>query len=442
VILAALRITLMRLSILCPCDPKSWPEEAVIVMAYPDAGKRAQGASAVRIGLFGGLGSGNIGNDASLEAVLGYLRAEHSDAILDAMCTGPETLRDRYGLPAIPLLWYGANAHASRAGFVLKAYGKAIDAIRTAMWVRRHDVVIVPGMGVLEASLPLRPWQLPYTMFVLCLAGRLFRTKVALVSVGARVISQRLTRWLFSSAARLAYYRSYRDVASRDAMASRGRAASTDPVYPDLVFAIPASSIEPGDARTVGIGVMAYYGTNDDDRRLAEQIHAIYVEKMKIFARRLVDDGRRIRFLVGDVNGSDESVVRELMADLRSYRPDLDPARVGAEQVASFADLMRAMEPAHVVVATRYHNVMCALRLCKPSISIGYAAKNFALMTDMGLPEYCQLLNSLDVDMLIDQLRQLEGSFDELRQKLIERNIANEQLIKNQLSELSEVLLS
>jgi polysaccharide pyruvyl transferase WcaK-like protein len=110
--------------------------------------------------------------------------------------------------------------------------------------------------------------------------------------------------------------------------------------------------------------------------------------------------------------------------------------------VASFADLMRAMEPAHVVVATRYHNVMCALRLCKPSISIGYAAKNFALMTDMGLPEYCQLLNSLDVDMLIDQLRQLEGSFDELRQKLIERNIANEQLIKNQLSELSEVLLS
>ena len=48
-------------------------------------------------------------------------------------------------------------------------------------------------MGVLETTLPLRPWQFPYDMFVLCAAGRIFGTKVALVSVGANVPSERLT---------------------------------------------------------------------------------------------------------------------------------------------------------------------------------------------------------------------------------------------------------
>ena len=59
-----------------------------------DAIVRRQGEEAFmtapRVGLFGLLGTGNIGNDASMEAVLRYLRAEHSDAILDTMCRGPE----------------------------------------------------------------------------------------------------------------------------------------------------------------------------------------------------------------------------------------------------------------------------------------------------------------------------------------------------------------
>ncbi len=268
----------------------------------------------------------------------------------------------------------------------LKVLGKGIDAFRTASWVRRHDVVIVPGAGVLETSMPMRPWGLPYTMFLLCASGRLFGTKVALVSVGANVISQRLTRWLSTSAARLAFYRSYRDTMSRDAMRQRGLDTRQDHVYPDLVFGLPAPPYDPGDAQTVGVGVMDYYGTNDE-RRQADEMHASYVEKMKFFVRWLVDSGRRIRLLVGDTNGSDDSVVQEILADLRAHRPDLDPTWVVAEPVSSFADLMRAMAPVGTVVATRYHNVVCALKLSKPTISIGYSPKNTALMADMGLSE-------------------------------------------------------
>ena len=201
-----------------------------------------------------------------MDSVLRYLRADHPDAILDAMCKGPERVREQYGIDAIPLYWH--QKYEQRASGVtaiaLKVLGKGLDAFRTASWVRRHDVVIVPGMGVLEATLPLRPWQTPYAMFLLCASGRLFGTKVALVSVGANVMNQRLTRWLFNSAARLAFYRSYRDIGSREAMRQRGLDTTRDHIYPDLVFGIPAPPYDPGDAQTVAVGVMAYHGTNDD----------------------------------------------------------------------------------------------------------------------------------------------------------------------------------
>jgi polysaccharide pyruvyl transferase WcaK-like protein len=60
-----------------------------------------------------------------------------------------------------------------------------------------------------------------------------------------------------------------------------------------------------------------------------------------------------------------------------------------------------------VVVATRYHNVVCALKLGRPTLSIGYATKNDELMAEMGLGEFCQHIERLDVDMLITQFCKL-----------------------------------
>ncbi len=400
-----------------------------------DAGRRP------RVGLFGNLGSGNIGNDASLEAMLKYLSADQPGAILDAMCSGPEIVRGRYGLPGIPLRWLppGERQASGAAAAARKSLGRAVNTVRIASWVRRHEVVIVPGMGVLEEALHLRPWQLPYDMFVLCASGRIFRTKVALVSVGANVASERLTRWLFTAAGRLAFYRSYRDALSRDAMTQQGLNTSRDHVYPDLAFGLTVPSAGPGDEQTVGIGLMDYYG-NNDDRDRADEIHAAYVERIKSFTRWLVDNGRRVRLFIGDTNHSDETVVKEIVADLRAHRPGLDPAWVVAEPVSTFADLMRTMEPVSTVVATRYHNVVCALMLSKPTISLGYGEKNAMLMTGTGLAEYCQSADSLDVGRLIEQFADLESHAARLRLAIIEGNAAKVPLVERQFTELSAVL--
>ncbi|MFH8493150.1 polysaccharide pyruvyl transferase family protein [Streptomyces coeruleorubidus] len=390
--------------------------------------------TSVRVGVFGLLGSGNLGNDGSLEAALGYLRAEHPEAVVDALCGGPEVVAARYGVPATRLHWYrGEYRTASRAGAIAgKGLGKLVDAVRTAAWVRRHDVVIVPGMGVLEATLPLRPWGFPYSLFLLCATGRLFGTRVALVGVGAAAIGNRPTRALVRWSARLATYRSYRDTQSRDAMRAMGVDTTRDEVYPDLAFALPAppASAPSGSPGPVCVGVMAFHG-GDDDRARAEEIHRRYLDGTTRFVRALVEDGRPVRLLTGDA--CDAPVVAAIL-------DAVDSPLVTAAEAASLADLMKETAAADTVVATRYHNLICALKAGTPTLALSYAAKSDALMDRMGLGAYCHPAREIDADRLLEQFRALERKSAELRRTLTERNRVAARQLQDQFDALTSAL--
>jgi polysaccharide pyruvyl transferase WcaK-like protein len=394
-----------------------------------------------RVGLFGLLGSGNSGNDASMETVLAYLRESHPDVVVDAMCGAPEVLRSVYGIDATSVYWYHRFEERATGApaALLKTLGKGLDALRIASWVRRHDAVIVPGAGALETTLPQRAWGFPYALFLLAASGRLFRTKVALVSVGADIISKPATRWVSNATARLAFYRSYRDAYSRDAMTRRGIDTSSDPVCPDLVFGIPAPPYAPGDPGLIGVGVMAYYGGNDD-RKHADEIHSSYVETITGFTRWLIDSGYRVRLFGGDKK-FDLAIAERVRADVFKTRPSLDAAAISIAAVTTYPELIQEMAPVGLVVATRYHNVMCALKLCKPTISLGYSRKFISLMTDMGVAEFHQFADAVDTDQLIGQFKELEGRGEELRQRMIQRNATNKQGLANQFAMLSRLLL-
>ncbi|GGS79494.1 membrane protein [Streptomyces tanashiensis] len=389
----------------------------------------------VRVGVFGLLGSGNLGNDGSLEAVLGYLRERHPGAVVDALCGGPEVVTARYGIPATRLHWYrGEYRTASRAGAIAgKGLGKLVDVLRTAAWVRRHDVVIVPGMGVLEATLPLRPWGFPYALFLLCASGRLTGTPVALIGVGAAPISERATRTLVRWSARLAAYRSYRDDLSRDAMRAMGVDTARDEVHPDLAFALPAppSPEHPaGPPGPVCVGVMDFHGGNDDRAR-AEEIHRRYLDGTTRFVRALVEDGRPVRLLTGDA--CDAAVVAAIL-------DAVDSPLVTAAEAASLADLMKETAAADAVVATRYHNLVCALKVGTPTLALSYAAKSDALMAQMGLATYCHPAREVDADRLLEQFRELEKRSAELRRTLAERNLAAARRLDHHFAALTAAL--
>jgi len=409
------------------------------VTSRGSARRRRSRAAGPRVGLFGVIGTDNIGNEGCLDAVVAWLKRDHPDATVDFMCVGPENVKTRYGAPAIPMNWYAKHEHAPGVtATVLKVLGKGIDAYRVASWVRKHEAVIAPGAGVLEVTLPVGPWWYPYSMFLLSVSGRVTGTKVAVISVGASGAGQRLTRWFVTTAAKLAYYRSYRDTGSYDAMRRAGVDVTNDRVYPDLVFAHPAPLAGPGDPLTVGIGIMAYYGSNEDRGR-ADEVHACYVEKMKRFVRWLADHGYRIRLFPGD-NRWDGAVLAEILADLRARRPDLEPVWAAGGAVTSLDALMREMAPVGTVVGIRYHNVVCALKLCKPTLSLSYARKHDLLMAGMGLSEFCLPAKTFDVDRLIERFTELRGRSAELTRMMADRNAEKARLLDQQFAELSRVL--
>ena len=405
----------------------------------PRAGEpRAVGGP--RVGLLGLFGQGNLGNDGSLEAILAYLRDRHPDAVLDVRCTRPKLVAERYEVAADRLRWYRPEDHPTTGPVsrLLKALGVGlglgIDAVRTARWVRRHDVVIVPGMGVLEATLPLRPWHLPYLMYLLGRSGRRFGTRVALVSVGSNVIRQRLTRALVTSAARAAHYRSFRDERARAAMDEMGVDTSRDPVYPDLAFSLLIPDGIAAGPGAVGVGVMEYSGGNDDRPRAGE-IRAAYLAGMTKFVSWLVDQGRPVRLLAGDT--IDQPVVDGVVAEVRRQRPALGAAALVAEPAQTLGELMDQLATVDTVVATRYHTVLCALIMAKPTLAVGYGVKFDALMAEMELAEFSQSARALDPDRLIEQFTELERRAPELAVTVARQAAASTARLERQFTELS-----
>jgi polysaccharide pyruvyl transferase WcaK-like protein len=92
------------------------------------------------------------------------------------------------------------------------------------------------------------------------------------------------------------------------------------------------------------------------------------------------------------------------------------------------------------VIGARYHNIVAALKLSKPTISIGYSGKHDALMADMGLSEFSRSVRDLDVHDLITQFKELERRAPELRQDLLKRNVKKMHELDDQFAALSALL--
>ena len=202
-------------------------------------------------------------------------------------------------------------------------------------------------------------------------------------------------------------------------MRQRGLDVSRDHVYPGPGVRLPGAA---GDRRSTSrpsrVGVMAYYGTNDE-RKQADEIYASLRRRDEALcpvAGRQRPQGPCCSW--GTRTAPMAAWCR------RSWPTCGQTGPISIRQVSwprllsSYADVMRVLLPVGSVVAIRYHNVLCALKLSKPTIAIGYSPKHDALMADMGLPEFCQAVNALDIDQLIKLFTELESRSAELRQTM------------------------
>lgn len=407
---------------------------------------RVAKAAGPRVAAFGYFGMGNLGNEGSLAAFLDYMRRTHPEAILSCFAAGAEAVQEEHGIPATQLMSYRTSPRSGPVSDkVRKAASRLWDLPRMLHLMRDVDVLVVPGTGVLERKPDVHPWGLPYWLFLATASCRLRGRRVALICVGADEPPHPVTRWLYRWTVRLSDYSTYRDEASRDAVRAMGVNGEPGAAYPDLAFALPVPPV--GEVRSghVVIGAMRYEGAPEDPDR-GPGLSRAYVEHMSDVSLRLIDTGHTVTIVVGDLG--DQQLAQEIAGRVRTARPGGALSGVSVSKADSLEGLMTEMAAAEVVVATRFHNIICALKLGKPTVSLGYADKNERLMNEFGLGEFSQPVETFDVDLLVRQIEkvrtrhpsvgglmadtrlryetELDQLFERLSTQLFERTMARE----------------
>lgn len=370
-----------------------------------------------RIAFFGHFDGSNFGNESSLRAILYNLRRFHPEAEVTCICSGPAATAATYQVGAIPFrkeTFAGSWAPGHRLLRLLRKalivfVDEPVQWISTFARVRRMEMLVVPGTGLLTDAYGLSGWG-PYSLFRWSLLAKLCRCKLLLVSVGAGPLYGRRGRWLTKSILRLADFRSYREKSTRDYLAGIGFAAARDSVYPDLAYSLPEAILPSREMHgnfgsVVGLGVMEYagkYSVSDP----TDKGYSTYLGHFATFAKWLLGRGYHVRLLSGDL--ADNHARQELKDFLQDRTGACGDERLIDEPIHSVDDLLSHIAGADIVVATRFHNVLFALLCNKPVIAISFHHKCRSLMSSVGLERYCLDLNDFSADRLIEAFVDLQ----------------------------------
>lgn len=355
-----------------------------------------------RIALFGLFGAGNFGNDGSLEAAIGAIKARAPDAHLVCLCSHPHVVSATYRIPAI---CYFPPPLKQRHWQYINAVSKnSLNKIRGVLWLWRvlakHEMVIIPGTGILD-DFGERPFAMPFLLFALGVLTRVRRIKLAYLSVGAGPIEHPLSRFFMKWAARLATYICFRDQASKDFMRSIGLRCSDAPVVADIAFLLtPPSARQPGAEITVGLGLMTYRGW----KGTSEAAYDAYVQTMTEICLHFLEAGACVRLLRGEAG--DDRAVTDVMQNIAAIRSDL-VQRLARESAADLHEVMDVFARTDVAVVTRFHNLVCALNVGRPTYAFGYSSKTSSLLERAGLGDFEQSVDDIDLTAAIGGIERL-----------------------------------
>jgi polysaccharide pyruvyl transferase WcaK-like protein len=413
-----------------------------------------------RVIFYGNFGSGNLGNECTLQAAIEQTLRRWPDARLECFCTIPEDVRTRHGIIAYrsivnPGEW-SWDALDRQAGVTTTAPGPsaaspaavpaapaapvsaatprrrslAARALRLlfrrlpleiAHWVRclrvirGSELVVVPGTQIVSDYL-CGPMSWPYDIFKFSTLAALCRVRLVFLSIGVGPIRHPLSRWFIKRSLRLARYRSYRDQASKQYLENIGFSTAGDPVLPDLVFGLGerlfAAAQRPPQARPIiGLGLKDYFGTSD---RAGAEAYRRYLDAMASFVLWLCAQGYGVRLLIGDVQ-YDTQVRQDLLELLRARAPAAEPLSVVAEAALSVEELLRQLAETDAVVSPRFHNLILAMMLDKPVIALSDHAKLDSLLQGLGLARYLVPLDDLPAEVLIERFGELQRELGRLK---------------------------
>ena len=399
-----------------------------------------------KIALFGVFGIGNLGNECTLQAMIYNIQRHLPDAEISCICSGPEEIKSSYGIPAVPIRETPFKAQPRKKSGAIKLLRRVFVGIPAELYrcykavktLKGSDMIVMTGTGML-GDFGILPFDLHYDILRWAILARLCRCKLLFVSVGVGPIRNSLSRCFVKTALSFADYRSYRDNFSKQYLESIGFETDGDMVYPDLAFSLPQAIIPDSHFRdsqetVVGVGIMTYYNklhTSESDGT----VYRDYIGKVAAFVMWLREHQYTVRLIIGDAV-YDKCVRQDLRSLLEKNEFKYEDRKIIDEPASSSDEVLSQLAATDIVVASRFHNVLLALILSKLVVAISYHEKVDALMTGVGLKEFSQDIEHINLDKLIQQFMALEKNAGTLKPQIERRTEAYRKALDEQYNHI------
>ena len=438
-----------------------------------------------RIGVFGHVGKGNLGDEAIFSVVIQNIKSRYPSAEICGFTINPEDTRERHKITSFPIRridkppnspapqkqeagvsqengWRSTLLEQLKSRLkdiplayrLLRKIPRLVHVLKVSLrepgfllQCRRNlkgmDLLIIAGSQQLIDYVAAGAWGHPYTLFKWALIAKSRKTRIAFVSCGAGPIQSSLGRFFIRRALSVADYRSYRDELSRRCVEQLGIPGG-DPVFPDLVYSYCTDKTAPGDESSpvarpvVGINPLPFlepqYWVGGSTRN-----YETYTGKLADFAIWLIQRGYAVLFFPTQLRADPPVIddIRNLMK--KSGIPHLEE-KVIDYSVHSFDDLMSAISMTDVVVATRFHGVVLSYILNKPVLGIAYAEKTNDLMEQMGQGEFAQDILQFELKLLQEQFIIIESQKTAIKAKLAQRISTHRQALDVQYDQVFRLL--
>jgi polysaccharide pyruvyl transferase WcaK-like protein len=409
------------------------------------------------IGLLDHLGHGNLGDDATLDAVMHNIRSRWPNAKLIGLSLNPYDTEQRHGIPSYAIRRDSKNPpsrdvpESSTASASLKQWLKSLLSrclpillvlrtiknvvVRTptALFqeflflvecfriVRSLDVLVVCGGGqLLDRG---GPWRFPYTLFKWTFLAKLSGATRQYLNVGAGPLGGSLSRWFIKFALHLSNYVSFRDESSRTLLQDIGFRRPAD-VFPDNVYSLEIPVFNASESRhshrpVVGLSPIAYRDARvcfwDKDQAAYDR----YIRQITSFASCLARDRHQIRLFSTEIS-FDSLAIEDVQSALKKDTGIPEPYSIKHDEIQDATTLFSQMALMDYIVTSRFHGVVFAHLMNKPVLAISPHPKVATLMNDAGLSAYCVDIRTFDLDLLISTFNRLVQNQDDIKRQMAE----------------------
>ncbi len=421
------------------------------------------------VAVIGNYGNRNLGDEATLAALIHQIQLHCPHATVYCLSVDPEDTRIRHtvlAVPSFPITRQPPSNHEQlsdsrssskthqvailsrhRLVCLLKANYPLFILIRTLRHLfrktigipravfhevpfliqslktlRKADLLIIGGGGQLTDQFG-GVWGRPFLLFKWLLISKVAGIRLIIVSTGAGPLHSFLSRLIVRTIVTHAEFRSFRDQGSIHLMKLIG-IQGISYHYPDLAYALPQKNFSPlprghEHQRIVGINPFPYH----DSRYVSEGDYALYrayLTTLSAFMSWLIQNNYRVLLFPTQLR-ADTLVIRDLMDLLAQTQAPVIDKTVFCPSISTVDDLIACISTTDLVVASRFHGILLSFLAGKPVLALSNHPKMEALMTEMRQSEYVLSLRNIGLDSLILQFTRLEANADSIRTQVQER---------------------